>query len=166
MSLLIDKTVDVSAPVSQVWSAWTTSDGARGFFAPAARIELELLGRYEILFDLDEAPGRQGSEGMRVLAFVPGEMLAFEWNAPPSIPAARDGPRAFVVVELDPLGPDRTRVRIRHLGIERMPEAAAVHAYFARAWDAVMAWLEHRFLVGPIDWSAGPPRPTRSYDRG
>lgn len=160
---LIDKTVDVAAPTADVWAAWTTSEGARTFFAPGARIRLELGGPYELLFDPSEPSGRQGSEGMRVLSYLPGEMLSFEWNAPPSIPEARDGPPAFVVVQLAPLGPGRTRVRLRHLGFEARPRADEVRAYFARAWDLVMAWLEHRFAAGPIDWDA-PPRPTRSYD--
>jgi uncharacterized protein YndB with AHSA1/START domain len=160
----IDKTVVANASPDEVWRAFTTSDGARTFFGPAARIGLELLGPYEILFDLDQAPGLQGGEGMRVLAWVPGEMLAFEWNAPPSLPEARAGARSFVVVELAAAGTG-TRVRLRHLGIERVPQASEVHGYFARAWDMVMCWLEHRFRSGPIDWSA-PPRPARSYDTG
>jgi len=28
-----------------------------------------------------------------------------------------------------------------------------VFAYFTRAWEVVLGWLEHRFSVGPIDWS-------------
>jgi uncharacterized protein YndB with AHSA1/START domain len=159
----IDKTVEVAASRDAVWDAWTTSEGAKTFFAPDARIRLELGGPYEILFDLDEAPGKQGSEGMRVLSFLPGEMLSFEWSAPPTIPEAREGPRSFVVVELAPLGPARTRVRLVHLGFEGGPRAEDVRSYFARAWDMVMAWLEHRFAKGPIDWNA-PPRPSRSYD--
>lgn len=158
----IDKTVEVDAAPGEVWGAWTTSEGARSFFAPDANIELAVHGRYEILFDLDEVPGRRGSEGMRVLAYLPGEMLAFEWNAPPSLPEARDGARSFVVVEIDAIAGERSRVRLRHLGFEHVPQGEAVRAYFVPAWDAVMGWLEHRFRVGPIDWSA-PPRPRKSF---
>lgn len=161
--LLIDKTVDVAAAREAVFAAFTTSEGARTFFAPEARIRLELGGPYELLFDPSEPPGRQGSEGMKVLSFVPDELISFEWNAPPELPEARSGPPAFVVVQLAALDAQRTRVRLRHLGFERAPRAAEVRAYFARAWDMVLGWLEHRFTQGPVDWSA-PPRPARSYD--
>jgi len=38
------KSVLVSAGRAQVWNAWTTAEGARTFFAPDARIALELFG--------------------------------------------------------------------------------------------------------------------------
>lgn len=154
----IDRQTVVPAPLADVWHAWTTSEGARTFFGEDARIELALGGPYEILFDRSEPEGSRGSEGMRVLSFLPGEMLSFEWNAPPSLPDARSGPRTFVVVQLAAEGPDRTHVRMRHLGWERLADPDPVYAYFDRAWDFVLCWLEHRFTVGPVDWSR-PPRP-------
>lgn len=156
----IDKQTVVGAPVADVWDAWTTSDGARTFFGEDARIALELGGPYEILFDLSEPAGSQGSEGMRVLSFLPGEMVSFEWNAPPVFPDARTGPRTFVVVQIAAEGAG-TRVRVRHLGWERLADPDPVFAYFDRAWDFVLCWLEHRYTVGPVDWS-NPPRPGES----
>jgi uncharacterized protein YndB with AHSA1/START domain len=95
----IDKQIVVAAPREAVWEAWTTSGGAGTFFAPRAHIELKLGGAYELLFSSDEEapPGSQGSEGCRVLGYLPGEMLAFEWNAPPEFPRVRDR-YTFVVV--------------------------------------------------------------------
>ena len=162
MTATIDKSVVVSAPRAEVWRAFTTSEGARTFFAPDANIRLELGGPYELFFDPEQPQGLRGGEGMRVLSFVPEEMLSFEWNAPPSLAAARAGPRSFVVVELSERGAT-TLVRLRHLGIERMQQASEVESYFQRAWDMVMAWLDHRWTFGPVDWSS-PPRPTQSYD--
>jgi uncharacterized protein YndB with AHSA1/START domain len=160
--IIIDKSVVVAAPRVEVWRAFTTEDGAQTFFAPRAKIGLELGGPYELFFDLEQPAGLRGGEGMRVLSFVPEEMLSFEWNAPPSLAAARAGACSFVVVGIA----DRdgaTHVRLRHLGIERMQQAGEVEAYFRRAWDMVMCWLEHRFSAGPVDWNS-PPRPSRSYD--
>jgi uncharacterized protein YndB with AHSA1/START domain len=31
----------VPAPAAEVWQAWTTAGGARTFFAPIARVELD-----------------------------------------------------------------------------------------------------------------------------
>jgi hypothetical protein len=42
------KEVTVAAAVDDVWTAWTTSEGARTFFAPEANIRLEPGGPYEI----------------------------------------------------------------------------------------------------------------------
>ena len=36
---ILKKDVVVDAPVAAVWAAWTTEEGVRGFFAPAAKVE-------------------------------------------------------------------------------------------------------------------------------
>lgn len=58
----IRKTVIVDAPPPSVWSAWTTVDGVKTFFAPDAIIELRVGGEYSIPFDPDNAPGERGAD--------------------------------------------------------------------------------------------------------
>jgi uncharacterized protein YndB with AHSA1/START domain len=157
--------IDVPATIDRVWAAWTTSEGARSFFAPRARIDTRLLGPYELLFSDDEEaqPGEQGSEGCRVLSFLPGRMISFEWNAPPEFGELRVQ-HTFVVVELEPVSGDETatepltRVRLSHLGYGKGAEWERLRDYFERAWWIVLSRLHERFVNGPIDWSA-PYRP-------
>lgn len=159
----IRKVAVVSAPRDEVWAAWTTPEAARTFFAPAAHIELALGGAYELLFDLEAPPGAQGSEGMRVLSYLPPEMLSFEWNAPPQFPTVRNGPRTWVVVRLDEYGSHATWLWLSHLGWREGEEWSAAFDYFARAWDTVLGRLRQRFVSGPVDWD-DPYRPTQSFD--
>ena len=156
MQKQIIKQAVVSAARSDVYDAFTTTDGATTFFGPRANVEKRLLGAYEILFDLEEEPGRQGGEDCRMLAFLELELLSFEWNAPPQFPNARNE-KTFVVVRFHE-APGGTRVELVHAGFGEGEEWDAVHAYFERAWGLVMHWLVHRFSVGPIDWDS-PPRP-------
>ena len=139
-----------------VWRAWTTDEGAREFFSPFTRIELEIGGAYEIYFA--EAPeGKRGSEGCRVLSYVPGEMLSFSWNAPPQLAHARER-RTWVVVRLEDAGEGKTRVRLTHLGWAEQERANPDHVeewrlargYFERAWPNVMGNLAKRFDEGPL----------------
>jgi uncharacterized protein YndB with AHSA1/START domain len=160
----LHKRVVVPATAAEVWLAWTTAGGARTFLAPDARIDLRIGGRYEILFDPSQPPGQQGTEGMRVLSYLPNAMLSVEWNAPPELPALRAGPPAWIVVQLQPVSDGATRVVLHHLGIGDDDEGARLEAYFRHAWDLVMAWLEQRFTSGPLDWSKPPPGSRRSYD--
>lgn len=151
--------VVVNGPVGEVWRAWTTSDGARTFFAPGARIEPRVDGAYEIYFRPEAPAGLRGTEGMRILAFEPEKRLAYTWNAPPEIPEIR-GQRTQVIVELEALGAERTRVCLTHLGWGRGEAWDRAYAYFDRAWGAiVLPRLVARFASGPIDWSA-PPEPS------
>jgi uncharacterized protein YndB with AHSA1/START domain len=156
------KAVEVPASQVEVWKAWTTKEGLRAFLAPDARISLEIGGPFEPLFDLETAPGSQGGEGLQILSYLPPEMLSFTWNAPPEFPTIRNHFHTWVVVRLIPLGADRTRVALDHLGWGSGEKWDKVYNYFDRAWDLVLARLAHRFANGPINWS-DPYRPPKDW---
>lgn len=148
--------LEVPASIEQVWQAWTTEAGARSFFAPDCRIDFRPDGAYEMLFDLEAAPGLQGGEGVRLLAIQPTSMLSFTWNAPPEIPSVRRQ-RTHVTLRLIALEPQRTRVRLTHDGWGTGEPWDRAFAYFERAWRrVVLPRLRYRFEHGPIDW-AHPP---------
>ncbi len=148
----IDKTVEVSAGVDQVWEAWTTRAGIVSFMAPDARIEAKVGGAFEIYFDPLADPGDRGADDMHFLALQPKKMLSFTWNAPPSLPEARQQ-RTFVIVRLEPVSDRRTRVTMHHTGWGDGGEWDKAYAYFDRAWDKVLGSLQTRFDSGPLDWT-------------
>ena len=148
----IRKEVIVDAPRAHVWQAWTTSDGARTFFAPEANIELTEGGPYELYFHDGEA-GARGSEGCTVLGFQNETRLTVSWNAPPEFGALRDE-RTKVDVALKSAGGGRTRVNLTHSGFGEGTHWDQIVEYFERAWDTVLGRLALRFADGPIDWSA------------
>jgi len=144
--------VTVSAPPADAWKAWATNEGAQAFFAPKTNIELRVGGPYEILFSPDNPPGQRGAEDLRVLSFLPLEMLSFEWSAPPQFARARPQ-RTWVVLRLGDAGEGRTRVQLTHLGFKERADArpeerdewVQVHEYFAKAWPRVLANFKRRF---------------------
>jgi uncharacterized protein YndB with AHSA1/START domain len=147
----------VAAGIEAVWEAWTTEAGVAGFFGPAGHIELAVDGAYEIYFDQGAPPGKQGSEGMRILAIQPGQMLRFTWNAPLTMPELR-GQLTQVEVSLWQLAPKLTRVTLTHTGWGEGSEWDTAYAYFTKMWkDGVLPRLRYRFEVGPVDWEH-PPR--------
>jgi len=153
----IRKEVTVPATPAQVFEAWTTLAGVRSFFAPDANMELRIGGPYEMLFDPEANEGGRGSEGCRILSYLPGEMLSFDWNNPPKLPSIRQE-KTWVVVRFDDAGGGRTRLTLTHLGWRTGGEWPQAHAYFERAWDVVLYRLLVRFEKGPINWSK-PPYP-------
>ena len=145
--------VVVLAPIAEVWRAWTTEEGAKNFFAPGANIELKPGGAYEMLFDLSLEPGKQGGEGMMVLALQAPRMLAFTWNAPPHLPKVR-GQMTHVVVRLFETSVEETRVTLCHSGWGDGEEWDAAYTYFSTAWsEVVLPRLRHCFEHAPVDWS-------------
>jgi len=110
-------------------------------------------GAYEIWFMPDAPAGQRGADFMRVLAFEPNHRLAFTWNGPPSLPYTR-AQRTMVVIELEPAGDRKTRVRLTHLGWGEGKEWDATFEYFANAWNVqVLPFLKDRFDHGPVDWT-------------
>ena len=155
--------VTVAASLSAVWEAWTTVDGAASFFAPRCNIDLRPGGAYEMFFDLEAEPGKQGGEGMILLALQPKRMLAFTWNAPPRLPNVR-GQMTHVVVRMAETPSGRTRVSLRHDGWGDGNEWDDAFEYFSRAWgEVVLPRLKLRFETGPVEWN-GPSKPEEKHN--
>ena len=130
----------VGAEPSDVWSAWASSEGIASWWdPPQTRIDLRIGGPFELLFAMDQPEGRRGSEGCQYLAYVPGEMVAFTWNAPPHL-ALRET-NTWVVVTFSELNTTSTAVRLVHTGFLEGPDWDDYMAYFDDAWDHVLGLL-------------------------
>jgi uncharacterized protein YndB with AHSA1/START domain len=148
----IDREVVVAAGVEAVWQAWTTTEGLKSFFAPDANVELRVEGPFEIYFNPYAQPGMKGADGMRIIGFQKNLMLSFTWNAPPSLPEARQQ-RSVVIVRFEPMGDSQTRVTLHHVGWGEGGEWDKAYDYFGKAWPTVLANLQKRFASGPVDWT-------------
>lgn len=145
----------VAVSLDEAWSLWTTKEGLESFFAREAIIEPEVFGEFSIHFFPDNAPGMRGAEGMRILAFEPGDRLLITWNAPPNLPHAR-AQMATVEVTFDALGENETMVTLTHGSFGRHEEWALTRAYFEGAWQVVLGRLQYAAANGPIDWDNPP----------
>lgn len=148
----LDFEVRVRAPLAEVWKAWTTNAGLEKWFARKANVELRSGGPFEILFLPDASPGQRGAEGLKVINYLPGELLSFEWNAPPQFPRAR-AQRTWVIVRLADLGDGTVRVRLTQEGFAeraaQLPdlkeEFEKTREYFSKAWPFVLESLRKHF---------------------
>jgi len=143
----IHKEVTVKAPIDAVWNAWTTSEGITSFFAPQAFIDLRIGGAFEIYFMLDAPRGFQGSEGCRILSYLPNKMLSFSWNCPPEFERVRkSGEYNWVVLEFTELPDGKVSVTLTHLGWKEGDEEwEKIYHYFDAAWGSVMESLGEHF---------------------
>ncbi len=148
---VLRKEVIVNGSLSDVWKAWTTTDGVKTFFSHTAKVEPFPGGAYEILFNPEEPIGKQGSEGCRVLLVAPYELFAFDWNAPPEFGGLRDI-HTQVVLRFERIAEGKTKVIFSEYGWGDGPEWDELYAYFDRAWNYVLLSLKKRFESGPIDW--------------
>jgi uncharacterized protein YndB with AHSA1/START domain len=136
------KVVDVAATPAQVFASWTQPAELSKYFGSKHNVDLEVGGRYEILFEHDG--GTIGSNGCQVLGWVPDRMLCFSWNAPPMFAAEREL-RTWVTVLLEPGLDDGCRLELHHVGFGEGGNWDAVHDYFDAAWGRVLEGLVARF---------------------
>lgn len=140
----LEKEVVLSAPRAEVWHLWTTNEGfQKSVGVKGSDIELKLGGKFEIYFGMDLPAGKRGSEGCTILAYHPLEMLAFTWNAPPSIPDLRDtGAKTQVVIRFAEAGEGKTKLHFTQFGFGSGPAWDKYYSYFDKAWPTVLAHME------------------------
>jgi len=143
----IVKEAKVNAAADEAWSCWTSSEGMAQWWATDSRIELRPGGFFELYFLADAPDGSKGSDGCRILSYLPGRMLSFTWNSPPHLPTTRQR-HTWVVIEFTP--EDRgTRVRLSHIGWPEQgwddAEWQQTFDYFDRAWGSVIERFEKHF---------------------
>ena len=149
---MIEKQAVVNAPIEEVWKAWTTSEGIKGFFAPEARVEARSGGPFEVYMNPYAEPGMKGADDMRFMALQEPTMLSFTWNAPPSNPEIRNQ-RTLVIVRLKPVGEKQTEVTLHHVGWGDGEKWDMAYRYFEGAWNTVLNNLQKRYTEGPMNWT-------------
>jgi uncharacterized protein YndB with AHSA1/START domain len=110
-------------------------------------------GPFEIYFRPDAPLGERGSEGCRVMAVMPHDLLSFSWNFLPSFPTFVS--RRPVSLRFVPEG-QGTRLHFLQTGWAQDPDWDQGYAYFREEWLELSLPLQYRFTHGPIDWNNPP----------
>jgi len=135
---VMKKEIEVTSSLQSVWRDWTTTEGVQSFFADHAHVELRPGGPFEIYFNQNAPEGQRGSEGCRILSYLPMTMLTFEWNAPPSFGDLRyEYTRVIIVFAEMPEG--KVKLSLSHLGWGHGEKWNELYEYFDRAWDYVLS---------------------------
>ncbi len=134
------KEVIVQASLAKTWQMWTSSEGVSEFFSPDSNIELQIGGAYEMFFGLPaDEHGKRGSEGSRIISFIPYDFLLFEWTFPPAIPALREsGATTQVMLRFERLDENHVRVQLSQFGWQAGDDWERGYEYFDKAWQFVL----------------------------
>lgn len=127
----------IAADRATAWADWTSAEGiGRWWNPPASNIDLRIGGPFELFFLPDAETGQRGSDGCVYLAYVPDEMVAFTWNAPPHL-ALRTA-NTWVVISFAEARDGTTNVRLVHAGFLEGDDWDEYLHYFDLAWDSVL----------------------------
>jgi uncharacterized protein YndB with AHSA1/START domain len=146
--------VVIPAPPDAVWEAFTTAEGWMSWAVPFARVDFGLGGQIETSYNPSAQAGDAANILSRILAYLPGSMMAFRAERPPPDfphPELLEG--LFSVVEIAPHGDGASRVQLSGVGYTDSPGHLELREFFERgnAWS--LERLVERFTTGPVDWS-------------
>lgn len=158
-----DRTVNldtmIDAAPAEVYRLWTSPEGIKKFFAPEARVEVKIGGRYQVIFAPAKDPEGEshGTKGARILDLVPNHKLVFEWiafagddllgkNAPPYVPPAERNVTplpTWVELSFEPVEgqPNQTHLKLAHYGFRDGAKWEQSYQWFNRAWKGVLDQL-------------------------
>lgn len=145
-ALQVVRTIEVDAPIAVAWSTWV--DGIGGWWPTRThsvggedvrdvRIEPQVDGRvYEVLAD--------GTEHVwgHVRAIEAPHRLVQSWH-----PGTDPAHSTELTLTFTALGPDRTRLELRHTGWERRPEGGRAAHDYDTGWGVVLG-----------DWASAVPQ--------
>lgn len=148
----------VPAPPGEVWEAVSTTEGWMSWAVPFARVDFRLGGRIETSYDPSAQAGDPANIISRILAYLPGRMIAFQAEqAPPDFPHPELLEGLFSVLEITPHGEGESRVAVSGVGYTDSPGHLELRAFFERGNAWTLERLIERFASGPVDWSTLQP---------
>lgn len=149
---LVHETV-VAAPVEEVWQAISTVEGWRTWAVPVAwGPEPDVI---ETSYTRSAQPGDPSTIAQRIIAAVPGRLLVFRTiRAPERFPNFETYAQVTSVIELEPLGESRTRVRLTGAGYAGTDAGRQLLGFFREGNRISLERLRRRFETGPLDWAA------------
>jgi uncharacterized protein YndB with AHSA1/START domain len=136
--------LEVPAPVSDVWRAFSTSEGLSTWLTPSATVDLRPGGEWTAHF-----PGGSTGGGT-IVSFVPEKELMIAALAPDQFPHVR-AERTRATFQFQSRG-EATVVRLTQTGWKSGPEWTRAYEYLVAGNAELMATLHKRFVDGPIDW--------------
>jgi uncharacterized protein YndB with AHSA1/START domain len=138
----------ISAPITEVWAAFTTSEGFASWAVAHAEIDLRIGGEMRTHYDPKGVIGDKNSIVNQILSFEPQRMLTIRnIKAPEGLPHADLFQQTWTVIYFEPVDDlrDRTRVRIAGLGWGDGPEWDGIYNFFKGGNAETLAALQKKF---------------------
>lgn len=137
----------VPAPLTDVWAAWTTSDGLRSWLAPHASIDLRVGGLMRTNYNAQGTLGDAQTIENAILSFEPERMLSIRVaKAPANTPFPNTIGEMWTVLYFEAVGVDRTKVRVVGQGFTQAAESWRMREFFKRGNVTTLDQLERHFL--------------------
>ncbi len=136
----------VDAPLSEVWKAWSSSEGLRLWMAPHAEIDLRVGGLMRANYNPDGQLGDAGTIVNTVLSFDPERMISIKvQQAPEGFPFSDAVSKMWSVIYFNAVNGNRTIVREVSLGFDHSEESQRMRAFFDEGNATTLYQLQRFF---------------------
>ena len=136
----------VAAPVSAVWSAWTTTAGLKSWLAQHVDIDLRIDGLMRTNYDPKGSLGDPGTIENKVLSFEPEKMFSIRVaKAPEKFPFKNKIGEMWTVLYFQPTPDGKTMLRIVGLGFGIDEESQRMKDFFKQGNAFTLTQLQKHF---------------------
>jgi uncharacterized protein YndB with AHSA1/START domain len=143
----------ISAPVAEVWAAFTTSDGFESWAVAHAEIDLRVGGDMRTSYNPASNLHDEHTIVNRILSYDPQRMLSIQnVQAPAGFENAELFQQTWSVIYFEPIGESLTRVRVVGLGYGEGPEWDDIYRKFDGGNAYTLRKLQEKFAIaGRLD---------------
>ena len=144
----------VDATPAQVWAAFTTDAGIRGWVAPTAHVTPGNGGLLEASYLPTSKIGDPENIRNRIVVYLPDRMIVFHnEHAPKNGPFKQDViDRIRTIVELEDLGQGKTRITESGVGYGEGADFDSMYKHFRAGNAEEFGALADALAGHPIDW--------------
>ena len=137
--------ITIPASRSEVWHAFSTSDGLSTWLTPNAIVDLRSGGEWTAHY-----PGGKTGGGT-IISFIPEEEIVISAMAPEQFPTVR-ATRTKARFRFKASDSHTTTVELEQTGWQDGAEWNKAYEYLFAGNAYLLATLHRRFVNGPIDW--------------
>ena len=134
---------ELQTGVEDLWALWTEPHKVAKWLAGGSEIDLRIGGTYRLSGHLIGRPLREPVGGA-IVGLEEEYVLKVAWQLPAELGATvrNATPPTTLVALFQPLGPNRTRLRIEQEGWREGEEWAAAQRWQTEVWTEVLARLK------------------------
>lgn len=154
---VIRQEVVVKAPLDFAWFAWIRGERVAIWFAPETVIDPKIGGAYELYFIPGNKTGMNTS-GCKITKLEEKKELSFTWKGPDPFADLMNNENSLteVQVHFEELGPEQTKVIVKHRGFQQDGAWTEAFEWHNNAWAGVLGSLKSALETGQGDLCCQP----------
>jgi len=140
----------VTAPLNDVWTAFTTKLGQESWMVAHSEVDLKIGGLMQTHYDSNGKIGDSKTIENTILCYEPKRMFSIKVSkVPEGFPFPNAIQQMWTVIYFEPDGPNSTHVRIVSLGFSDNDESKKMRAFFDHGNAFTLKKLQERFAPKP-----------------